>query len=138
MNNALDLIPLVGKDKEFREAISPFVQPKLWKCYFYWKKQRLHQSIWICKKCGRGEELGIGKGQNCPIPDPYTGSLADLWFELRPKIHKGLLNEAINKVGKIAQPELMRFMPHGEWMFFHARIELLIIAALLALEIAGE
>jgi hypothetical protein len=140
--SALDLIPLIGTDK-FREAISWYeaVTPKPWKhdegTGFGYPAAR----EWVCNKCNdtkkypdehwRNDKKEIVA--NCPIPDTFTGSLAELAFELEAKSRKlDTWEDALLKVSA--------FYGRSGYVFwiYSAKPEHWIIAALYALELAGE
>jgi hypothetical protein len=129
--STLSLIPLIGDEQKFREAISPFVMPEPWGHKLEGRK---------CFKC-QGIiplefDLPIPTNaiEPCPIPDPFSGSLAELYFGLRDKVIRQAKEKGYQFWDK-AKVEV--FGHYGEKFANEATIYQHVAAALYALE-AGK
>jgi hypothetical protein len=157
--SALGLLALVG-DAKFTEAMVLLpvweqVRPKPWK--HEWHKDSPVKDVWNCHKCKAEEFVGgwrrgidgaednhviidYLKGLPCLIPDTFTGSLAELAFELRDKVlqlpqGQKLFAEAADKTF------LSNFNCESTWYLFWlftAKPEHWIIAALCTLELVEK
>jgi len=157
-NSALDLLPLIGDEQKFREAISWYeeVTPKPWR-----HKQK--PLSFKCHKCNhdiriRTRDNKAYKYEHCPTPDPFTGSLAELEFELRDKaIGKGFnewsitfFDRALVEVWKACNPDNVKIYTENHlgfssflnsayyWIVNKAKPEHWICIALYALELAKK
>jgi hypothetical protein len=157
--SALSLIPLIGDDAKFREQLVLLpvweqVRPKPWGH----NRFPLTKGGSFCIKCAGKFSNGLISVGCCPIPDPFTGSLAELAFELRDKACKlsvdknGIspLDRAKIEVwktccvfaGNMAVKHQAFFsqmlIAADSWFSDRAKPEHWILAALYALELAGK
>lgn len=141
--SAIELMPLIGTP-EFAQQM---VLLPVWEQVR--PKPYAHSATDIygqCKKCSTVlEKDGIyvqdAFETNCPIPDPFTGSLAELAFELKAIVtHTSPLLERMfcQAMNKIAEKLNTTYYDDCAWWLLEARPEHWIIAALLALELAKE
>jgi len=143
---AIDLIPLIGNEPEFRKAMVKLpvwerVTPNPYYCVFDYVRFRKHVQRWQCIKCGQGDNRlpDANEPQVCQIPDPFTGLLGDLAFELRDKACKSLLTYCEYRKALMRVWELdPQGYPFQEWLERKATPYHWIIAALLALETENE
>jgi hypothetical protein len=129
--NSLDLIPLIDDEQKFREAMVLLpvweqVRPKPWK----------HIQSDYCADGGGFYCLKCKVDWNkilvpCPIPDAFTGSLAELTFELRDKIKLLDFEDGLRAV----YYNVHHVLDWDCWIYKEAKPEHWICAALLALEI---
>jgi hypothetical protein len=141
----LDLLKLVGDEQKFRQAIAYYeaITPKPYK---HFESQSFTPSSCdrtYCIKCHKHLDTVADIKSDCLVPDPYTGSLGDLAFELRDKVGYGLFLKGITKVHNmnvdisVGQEPDTATVSAKEFLL-QAKPEHWIIAALYALELAKE